>query len=364
MALTTQPLVPISAKKFQNQLLSWYRQQGRHHLPWKKPLSPYGVWLSEIMLQQTQVATVIPYYHQFIKTFPTIQKLSEAPLDQVLLLWSGLGYYSRARNLHKTAQYLVQHYQGKFPQTVEELQALPGIGRSTAGAILSQAFNQFAPILDGNVKRVLSRFHCIEGWKGEKVVEKQLWELAEHYSSRQFPADYTQAIMDLGATCCTRAQPTCTVCPLQKQCLAFKRGEQHLYPAKKTRKTLPHREVIMLLIYTHDDHILLEQRPLKGIWAGLWSLPEWENEQEAKRFLKNTLGLKRIHLKELPRFKHTFTHFHLHIQPLFVGLTQKKSLSSGSSLRWISASDLPNKGLPSPIKKLLKGVQHANGILS
>lgn len=339
---------------FAKQILGWYQTQGRHDLPWKKPLSAYRVWLSEIMLQQTQVATVIPYFHRFVKTFPSITSLSDAPLDQVLHLWSGLGYYARARNLHKAAKIVATEFQGQFPETLEAIQSLPGIGRSTAGAILAQAFNKFAPILDGNVKRVLMRFHCIDGNKAEKAVEQRLWQLAQTYTPRHNVADYTQAIMDLGATCCTQSKPRCEICPLQKRCLAYERGVQALYPQKKSRKALPIREIVMFLC-TRDKQILLEKRPLNGIWAGLWSLPELSTTECPKTFLTELLGTKRFKLTDLPRFKHTFTHFHLQIIPKLVILPASKSLFSEAINRaWVNDQGLTKRGLPAPIKKLIK----------
>ncbi|MFI4938542.1 MAG: A/G-specific adenine glycosylase [Candidatus Berkiellales bacterium] len=348
----------LSKNWFAKQLLNWYSTEGRHDLPWKKPISAYRIWVSEIMLQQTQVSTVIPYFARFMKAFPTIKKLADAPLNQVLHYWSGLGYYARARNLHQTAQIVATKYQKKFPQNGEDLQALPGIGRSTAGAILAQAFDIFAPILDGNVKRVLCRFHCIEGNSQQKEVEQTLWEIAEKYTPTTAVADYTQAIMDLGATCCTRSTPNCQACPLKTRCLAFSRNAVQEYPHKKVKTTLPHREITMLLA-RHQDAILLYQRPLQGIWAGLWSLPEFNNSKELKQFLREHLPLKKTTLKELTPLIHTFTHFRLKIQPILLHLNQKKSTALNKlGLTWVNAHGLTQRGLPAPIKKLI--FLHAN----
>lgn len=307
---------------FHQQVLTWYDQQGRHTLPWKKSINAYRVWVSEIMLQQTQVSTVIPYFKRFMKAFPNVKALAEAPLDNVLHLWAGLGYYARGRNLHKTAQIIQEQYQGKFPSTVERLMELPGIGRSTAGAIVAQAFNLHAPICDGNVKRVLSRLHCIGGWPGQKDVEAILWELANHYTPFERVADYTQAMMDIGATLCTRSKPNCAQCPLKTGCQAYAENKQLLYPQKKPQKTLPSRQVFMLCLLKSNKEILLHQRPQKGIWGGLWSLPEFENKKMLEAFIKNHFGLKNLSLKPLPEIQHTFTHFHLSIAPWYGKITQ------------------------------------------
>lgn len=335
---------------FVQRLLKWHALHGRHHLPWKKPRSAYRVWLSEIMLQQTQVTTVIPYFQRFIKAFPSVKKLAQAPLDEVLRHWSGLGYYARARHLHQTAQILLEHYQGRFPHQLDLLLNLPGIGRSTAGAILAQAFDMRAPILDGNVKRVLCRFHCLEGWPQERVTQQKLWQLAELYTPSKQVADYTQAIMDLGATCCTR-QPNCSICPLQKRCLAFIRQQQKDYPKPKPKKVLPHRHLLMLLILNNKGNILLQRRALKGIWAGLWSLPEFTSVLSLKQFLQTTFQLSAFELKSLPHVKHTFTHFHLQIKPQLLQLTQAAD-HLDPNFAWVDG--VQNKGLPAPIKKIIQ----------
>jgi A/G-specific adenine glycosylase len=342
---------------FAKALLKWYATHGRHDLPWKKPLSVYRVWVSEIMLQQTQVNTVIPYFARFMQCFPTLTSLAEASLDQVLHYWAGLGYYARGRNLHKAAQLLVREYNGKFPRDVATLATLPGIGLSTAGAILSQAYNIRAPILDGNVKRVLCRFHGIRDWPGQKAIHQQLWQLAEYYTPKHQAADYTQATMDLGATCCTRTKPDCPRCPLQKHCVAFARNEQALCPGKKPRQSLPTRKLYMLCVQNKKGEILLQQRPLKGIWAGLWSLPEFKEEHALPTWLATHLGQKRATLTLLSPILHTFTHFHLTIEPRLLMLKQDSHPLLDPSLCWLDEQGLSQRGLPAPIQKLLQKIR-------
>lgn len=347
-------IVHLPTTWFHQQVLSWYDQQGRHMLPWKKSINAYRVWVSEIMLQQTQVSTVIPYFKRFIKAFPHVKALAQAPLDEVLHLWAGLGYYARGRNLHKTAQIIQEKYQGKFPDTVELLMELPGIGRSTAGAIVAQAFNLHAPICDGNVKRVLSRLHCISGWPGQKEVEAILWELANHYTPFQRVADYTQAMMDIGATLCTRSQPNCSQCPLTLHCKAYAENKQPIYPQKKPQKTLPSRKIMMLCLLNVNKKILLQQRPQKGIWGGLWSLPEFEDKKTLKTFIKQYGDLNNLSLKPLPEIQHTFTHFHLTITPWQAKIIPSRASIQIENLHWIDAKTLKKLGIPAPVKKLLQ----------
>jgi len=261
-------------KTFAIHLLKWYRQHGRHDLPWQKNKSLYSVWVSEIMLQQTQVVTVIPYYQNFMQRFPDIASLAAATQDEALRYWAGLGYYSRARNLHKAAALIVESHQGVFPVTYDEVLALPGIGPSTAGAILAQATGQRHAILDGNVKRVLARYQAIEGWPGQKTVEKQLWKYAESFTPESNVADYTQAIMDLGATLCARSSPKCDACPLVTDCKAFQLNRTAELPTKKPKKAIPVKQKRFLIIRNKRGEMLMEKRPPSGIWGGLWSLPE------------------------------------------------------------------------------------------
>ncbi len=268
-------------KKFNSAVLAWFERHGRKDLPWQQGLSPFRVWVSEIMLQQTQVATVIPYYQRFMTRFPDLQSLATAPIDAVLHHWSGLGYYARARNLHKTAQMIQHQYQGVFPSSVASLCELPGIGRSTAGAICSIAYQQPAAILDGNVKRVLSRVHAFEGWPGNARVAKQLWEYAETYTPVERTGEYNQAMMDLGATLCLRSKPLCPACPVSQQCKAFQQGNQQDYPGKKPKRKQPVKQVQMLMIQNPRGELLLQHRPPQGIWGGLWSFPELNAEADS-----------------------------------------------------------------------------------
>lgn len=343
---------PITPNIFQKKVLAWYDKFGRKHLPWQQEITPYRVWLSEVMLQQTQVATVIPYFQNFITRFPTVKHLALAKQDEVLALWSGLGYYSRARNLHRCAQIIHQQFNNEFPQTLEELMQLPGIGRSTAGAILSLSMHKFAPILDGNVKRVLTRVFAIEGHPQEKKVENILWSLAEKYTAKTRTAAYTQVMMDLGAMICTRSKPKCTLCPLQKNCLAHIRGKEILFPTKKIKKQLPVKNVFLLVISNTKNEILLEKRPPAGIWGGLWSLPECYDLNDIPDLLKKQFALTCTQQKTLTSFRHTFSHYHLDITPIF--LKSKKSQSnlimSAPNLIWYSKQEL---GLPQPIKRII-----------
>ncbi|MBT8440604.1 MAG: A/G-specific adenine glycosylase, partial [Gammaproteobacteria bacterium] len=258
------------AESFSEKVLFWGKAHGRKDLPWQQQMTPYRVWVSEIMLQQTQVKTVIPYFEKFVENFPTIQQLAEANVDEVLHHWSGLGYYARARNLHKTAQTIASVYKGKFPEEIHEMEKLPGIGRSTAGAILSLSRGLYFPILDGNVKRVLARCFEVGGWPGKASVLKQLWQISEKVTPRQETASFNQSMMDLGSMVCTRGSPACDNCPLNNQCGAYKSGNWSNYPGKKPKKALPVKKTIMLLIKNDQGAILLQKRPPAGIWGGLW----------------------------------------------------------------------------------------------
>ncbi len=337
---------------FSKQALKWFAIHGRHDLPWKQAINPYRVWVSEIMLQQTQVFTVIPYFEKFMAAFPTVSALAKANLDQVLQHWAGLGYYARGRNLHKTAQLIAKHHQGQFPQTVDELVLMPGIGPSTAGAIIAQAFDKRATICDGNVKRVLSRFHCVPGPLGQKEVEQTLWELADAYTPNKQVADYTQAIMDIGATICTRSKPNCPSCPLKSRCQAFESDQQANYPQKRKTKRIPTRQTFVLYATNKKQEILLELRPEKGIWGGLFSLPEFDTEKSMQAFIRS-LGLTKTTLEPLPQIKHTFTHYHLLIDPILLNVQKPIPKTIHPSLQWVNTKDLKKLGLPAPIKKLL-----------
>ncbi|MDP5069657.1 MAG: A/G-specific adenine glycosylase [Congregibacter sp.] len=307
---------------FAKRLLAWYDHHGRHDLPWQRDATPYHVWLSEIMLQQTQVATVIPYYERFIASFPDIQALAGADPDHVLHHWSGLGYYARARNLHKAAKLLVTDFGGEFPADLDVLQGLPGVGRSTAGAILSSALNGRAAILDGNVKRVLARFHAVDGWPGKTAVASRLWELAEEHTPGSRVADYTQAIMDLGATLCTRSKPACERCPVAQDCVALRRSQIADFPGRKPKKAIPTRHTHFVIAHTPDGELLLERRPASGIWGGLWCFPEVDDAASALRYCEETLATKVETSTGLSLMRHSFSHYHLEISPLLLTLSR------------------------------------------
>ena len=350
----------MSEIRFAEKLLKWFDRHGRHDLPWQHPRTPYRVWLSEIMLQQTQVATVIPYFLRFVETFPTIPALAEASTDELMAHWAGLGYYARARNLHAAAKRCVELHGGELPRDFDALLALPGIGRSTAGAILAQAWGDRFPIMDGNVKRVLTRVHGIAGYPGLPAIEKQLWALARaHLSETHLPAarmaDYTQAQMDFGATLCTRARPACALCPLQTDCIAFREGLTDALPTPKPSKTLPEREAVALWLENASGQILLQRRPPTGIWASLWTLPQADTDGELREWFTREIAGDYDNAEELPRIAHTFSHYRLHLQPL----RQRKvapldAVRDNADLLWVARGELASLGLPAPIRKLLE----------
>ena len=298
---------------FAKAVLCWFDKFGRKHLPWQQNKTLYAAWLSEVMLQQTQVATVIPYFERFITRFPNINALANADEDEVLHFWTGLGYYARARNLHKAAQTIRDQYQGQFPDTFEQVLALSGIGRSTAGAILSSVLNHPYPILDGNVKRVLSRYFALAGWPGEKKVEDELWQLSAQVTPRERVADFNQAMMDLGALVCTRSKPKCTLCPLHQACQANQQQRWADFPGKKPSKTLPQKQGYFLILQ-EQGRVWLEKRPSSGIWGGLYCFPQFADKKELLQYL-NSQGI--THYQEWPSFRHTFSHFHLDIHPIY-----------------------------------------------
>lgn len=346
---------PISPKLIASPLLDWFDRYGRHDLPWQSPRSAYRVWISEIMLQQTQVATVIPYFERFMTRFPNVKTLADAHTDEVLHLWTGLGYYARARNLHRAAQQVRDKHQSDFPSNYDDLIALPGIGRSTAGAILAQAFQQPYAILDGNVKRVLTRVFAIEGWPGNKMIENTLWAIAEQQTPPQRIVDYTQAIMDLGATVCRRSKPTCRDCPLATLCDARRLNRQDSLPTRKPKKTMPVRATCMLVVINdHDNTILLEQRPPAGIWGGLWSFPECSQESDVANWCQQHLQIKVVKtIKPLPSLRHTFSHFHLDITPLIVRAGDVGIMDSVRHI-WYNSQQPDARGLPAPVKTILE----------
>ncbi len=329
---------------FSQALLTWFDQHGRHHLPWQQNPTPYRVWVSEIMLQQTQVNTVIPYFQRFMDRFSDIPSLANATQDEVLHLWSGLGYYARGRNLHKAAQFIVHELDGTFPDKIEEVIKLPGIGRSTAGAILAQAHQQRQPILDGNVKRVLCRFDAIRGWLGTASTEKKLWQLSDQYTPQTRPRAYTQAIMDLGATICIRSSPHCPLCPIKKMCLTHKQNLQAELPTPRPRKKRPIKTAYALILKNEQNEICLELRPSTGIWGGLWSFPEIPGDQ--------TLSEQNTHYLETQH--HAFSHYHLELTPIIIQ-TKKRShtIQDPSAAIWYNPAYSKKLGLAAPVKQLL-----------
>lgn len=343
----------MTSEQFHTAVLAWFDRYGRHDLPWQARKTAYFTWISEIMLQQTQVKTVIPYFQRFVERFPSVHDLAQAELDEVLHLWTGLGYYARARNLHKTARIISQEFGGEFPQTVEEMAALPGIGRSTAGAIISIATGKRAAILDGNVKRVLARFYAVEGWPGSTTVMKQLWEYAERNTPFERVGDYTQAMMDLGATVCTRSKPSCLLCPLQSHCQAHARGLTDRLPSPRPRKTLPVKQTLMLLIRNQKGEVLLQQRPPTGIWGGLWSLPEVADLRDLPAALGVELDEKATEVLEPVR--HTFSHYHLDITPAKVVVKSPAAgIMEAAATLWYNVDQPANIGLAAPVRRLLE----------
>ncbi len=350
---TPEPTV----SSFSHRVLSWYDQHGRKDLPWQQDIQPYRVWVSEIMLQQTQVKTVIPYFARFMECFPTVEALAEASEDRVLHLWAGLGYYARARNLHKAAKTVCNELDGVFPADVDALCELPGIGRSTAGAIRSIAFAKPATILDGNVKRVLARYNAVAGWPGQSQVHKQLWDIAESFTPTEHVADYSQAMMDLGATLCTRAAPACQQCPLNEDCTAYQAGEPLAYPGKKPRKVMPIKATTFLIVAAQNGDILLERRPNKGIWGGLWCFPALESEAQARNWCLDHWGLEPDESQPWQPFRHTFSHYHLDIQPLQLTLpTTPESVMEAGQQLWYNMRQPPQIGLAAPVSSLLEGL--------
>jgi len=344
-------LKPIS--NFANHLITWHKKYGRKDLPWQKNKTPYRVWISEVMLQQTQVTTVIPYFEKFMRKFPTTKSLANAKLDDVLVLWAGLGYYSRAKNLHKAAQIIKNDFRGTFPNNLEELQELPGIGRSTAGAILSFAFKKPTAILDGNVKRIFIRFHGIRVSMNDTKAQKTLWKIAENYLPQKNIVAYIQDLMDPGATLCTRNKPKCHECPFQKNCEAYQTDKTKTLPLKIKRKILPIRKSYFLILQDQVQKILLVKRPPIGIWSNLWSLPEIKKLNKLELIL-NQYHLKMISQKKLSPFRHTFSHFHLDITPIMLHVRSKSMIMENDQTTWINANNVRQFGLPKPVSDLLK----------
>ena len=343
---------------FSTQLLTWYEKYGRHDLPWQKNPTPYRVWISEIMLQQTQVTTVIPYYKRFIQRFPTVNALANANTDDVLSNWSGLGYYARARNIHKTAQIIHTQFHDQFPSTVEALCELPGIGQSTAGAIISFSMQKKAVILDGNVKRVLARYFAIKEPINQKKTIDTLWDLAKKLTPTKEAHHYNQAIMDLGATLCTRSKPRCTDCPFTKTCTAHQQNQSTFYPVKIGKKVRPIKKTRMLIITNTHQEILLLKRPSKGIWGGLWSFPELELTNDYAVFQHQNTLLKLRYHDELEKITHQFTHFTLEIFPMI--LKTPRCTLPNDELMWYKLDSAFPGGIAAPVMKMIVSLQSRN----
>ena len=344
---------------FSSRLLRWYDRFGRHDLPWQRQRSPYRVWVAEIMLQQTQVATVIPYYLRFTQAYPDVASLAAAPLEHVLELWAGLGYYSRARNLHTAARAIVAEFGGEFPGNFDQAMSLPGIGQSTAGAILAQALQQRHAILDGNVKRVLCRYHAVDGWPGKAAVQKQLWHYAEQHTPDERVDDYTQAIMDLGATVCTRSSPSCQQCPLQIDCSANGRNEVSRYPSPRPRKKLPIKAARFLILTDRaTGRIMLEKRPPSGIWGGLWSLPEADLDDDIQQLCQQRWDMKVVCNQDQRVIRHSFSHYHLDITPCRVRVQATGSaVNEQVEVTWCRSQDAIQRAVAAPVARIIR--EHA-----
>jgi A/G-specific adenine glycosylase len=340
---------------FSGSVLNWFDLHGRTELPWQSNKTAYRIWLSEIMLQQTQVATVIPYYQRFLQSFPSIQALADASIDHVLQHWQGLGYYARARNLHRAAQIMRDEYQSEFPLDMVEVLALPGIGRSTAGAILTFACKQSWPILDGNVKRVLARCFEVEGWYGKAKTMTELWQITEQLTPTTNTDNYNQAMMDLGALVCSKSKPNCVNCPLTASCLSFKNDTQHLYPEKKPNKKAKPQKKTLMLLHCYQNQLLLYRRPPVGIWGGLWSLPEVESDQDLSEWQNQNLGYSKAPKEvKVDLLRHQFTHFSLDISVAVIELDELPArVSDTANFEFIDQQALPNYGLPTPVRKIL-----------
>lgn len=349
----------MTPQQFQHSILTWYDQKGRKNLPWQQDITPYSVWVSEIMLQQTQVGTVIPFYQRFMQRFPDVETLARAPLDEVLHLWTGLGYYARARNLHRSAQCVVQDHESLFPNDLTALMTLPGIGRSTAGAIRSIAFNQPAAILDGNVKRVLARYAAIDGWPGKNETLKKLWAIAEQLAPKERTAQYSQALMDLGATLCT-PNPNCPACPIAGACRALAQDNPHAYPGKKPKKNNPVRHTYFLVISKPTGELLLQKNPPEGLWGGLWIFPQCDDMNAVETFCERH-GICIASRQVLPQRRHTFSHFHLDYQPIRIALKTdtNHAICTSNDRYWYNHQSPRPLGMPAPVVELIKAATHA-----
>jgi A/G-specific adenine glycosylase len=340
---------PIAAR-----LLAWFDRHGRKDLPWQHDRTPYRVWVSEIMLQQTQVATVIPYFDAFMREFPDVVTLARSPIDLVLHHWSGLGYYARARNLHRAARIIVEQHDGEFPHSLETAMKLPGVGRSTAGAILALARRERHPILDGNVKRVLARFFAVEGFPGGPATIRQLWTLADACTPAERVDDYTQAIMDLGATICVRRRPVCAGCPLSDDCTAHIAGRQGELPASRRRRARRIKTTFMVLAIRAGGHVLLEQRPPHGIWGGLWGLPEFPSADAAREWSLRALQIRAPAAQRLGTLRHSFTHFDLEIEPIRIECEGASGVTESARYVWYDPAAPQRVGIAAPVRTLIE----------
>ncbi len=345
--------------KFALHIIRWQKHSGRHDLPWQNTRDPYRIWVSEIMLQQTQVSAVIAYFARFMARFPTVATLAAAPLDDVMQHWAGLGYYARARNLHKAAVLIAQELSGVFPRTYDELWSLPGVGRSTAAAIAAFAYGEPRAILDGNVKRVFARYFGIEGDRRAKAIEAAMWLRAEQEVPRKDIASYTQGLMDLGSTVCTRSNPSCLLCPLQKTCVAFNEGRVDALPGKSPKKDTPHRETRMLVMVSSGE-VLIERRPPTGIWGGLWSLPEVALEEDVLMIAKTKYHVATTRGRRpqpLAQIEHGFTHYSLTIYPVEIAVARRDLQAAEPSVMWLNLDDVAGAALPAPVKKILASLK-------
>jgi A/G-specific adenine glycosylase len=341
----------MTGATFASRLLHWFDRHGRHDLPWQHPRTPYRVWISEIMLQQTQVSSVIPYFERFIARFPDLPALAGASIDDVLALWSGLGYYSRARNLHRAAIFCMERHDAALPRTFDDLLALPGIGRSTAAAILAQAHGDRIAILDGNVKRVLARHAGIEGVPATTAIERKLWQVAESHLPPSRMADYTQALMDFGATRCTARRPACAHCPVAGDCVAHATDRVAFLPTPRARKAVPERSLCMLVLINEDEEVLFERRPPIGIWGGLLSLPEFPST-DAARVAASRWGVAMAESRTGAVYRHRFTHFTLDITPCILQIRTHAQVSDDASA-WHDRDRLADLALPTAVRRVL-----------
>ena len=336
---------------FADDVIAWQAAHGRHDLPWQNTCDAYAIWVSEIMLQQTQVATVIPYYRRFMARVPDVGVLAAAPLDDVLSHWSGLGYYSRARNMHRAAELIRDNHHGRFPKTLDDIERLPGIGRSTAAAIAVFAYGARRAILDGNVKRVLARIGGILGYPGAKRVADELWRAAELLLPERHVEAYTQGLMDLGATVCQRSTPRCGACPVTQHCTALREGRTDTLPSPRPRKALPHRNTVMLIL-EHDGALLLEKRPAPGIWGGLWCFPEASADDDIETACVQRFGACIGAIQRLPDVEHGFTHFSLTITPQRLQVRALQSRAAESDYQWLPIEQLQAAPVPAPVKRI------------